>query len=891
MNVEERFNPLILKKTSKNHNFSFLFFDKKNEPLILYSMSNHKVLITLLALIFTLSCLTGCENDKICSDSQDSSFRLRLKAQDRLLVMSKSSEEVPLLTAPDTNEFRIQLLNPGNKILKEWEHYSEIDEPIKIQTGTFTLKAMYGEQHTGAFSLPYFEGTTTFSVRKYEQSEVTVTCNLANVMASVDYTEGFKNSFKDYHVNMASSGEGLIFSKGEKRAAFFEPGKLSVTINLTKADGTSFSFEAAQIDTTKAQQYYRFRFDVDGEAGGLKILVSFDETTIDTPLEIDLSQDWIPGIAPFYTLTGFSNGQSFETLEGESIDSEKYAIITARGRIKSCKLKTTSDLLIQKGWPGKEIDLATIDEPTREKLRELGLKWTERMAGLNMAKVDFTHVFPNLPVGNSDENHSFTLETTDELGQVLERPIVLNIVTSMPAFILEPHNNVWVKTTAMDLNLTMQKGHIDEIHLQYYDNYEQQWETVPHTLINSAANQYTLRTQVNFNAPDAKLKAVYGQSSRYSEIDFQVMNPTFEISTVGLPWATKIQVKAEQTDGDVIYNDAHAEEFKVMVLETGEIQWHEIPFELSKGNPLQFSIEGLRPGAQQSIKIIYDAGIGDKESANTADFTTEEIIQLANFSWDIWDLITNKSINKGGKYKPAFTLTQDKGDLIVYNPASWTTVNSKTVPNAPKTENTWYLVPSTLKGTGHTGTNGALIRNVGWDNYGDIPPENSNIFSSRPNIDPAKIKQRSVGKLFLGEYKCTFKKGTSGIESEDYNYGIPFVSRPLLLKGFYKYLPYNDDKAFIEIIVENRNNGHTTILGSSRLTPGSTNEYTLFEAPVQYTNQTLPATHLRIMFASSDQANESQEIENTRVKTENNTNECIATGSELYIDDIELIYE
>ena len=44
------------------------------------------------------------------------------------------------------------------------------------------------------------------------------------------------------------------------------------------------------------------------------------------------------------------------------------------------------------------------------------------------------------------------------------------------------------------------------------------------------------------------------------------------------------------------------------------------------------------------------------------------------------------------------------------------------------------------------------------------------------------------------------------------------------------------------------------------------------------------ATHLRVMFASSSNASNTQSVEDNKIKTTDNKGEAISTGSELYID-------
>ena len=90
--------------------------------------------------------------------------------------------------------------------------------------------------------------------------------------------------------------------------------------------------------------------------------------------------------------------------------------------------------------------------------------------------------------------------------------------------------------------------------------------------------------------------------------------------------------------------------------------------------------------------------------------------------------------------------------------------------------------------------------------------------------EPSSISNRSAGKLFLGSY--SYVDGT-----ESYNEGIDFVSRPLTLKGYYKYVQDRNDNSetgmvtvfFIEWEYCNRNGKQKALMASA--------DYAEFELP------------------------------------------------------------
>ena len=173
------------------------------------------------------------------------------------------------------------------------------------------------------------------------------------------------------------------------------------------------------------------------------------------------------------------------------------------------------------------------------------------------------------------------------------------------------------------------------------------------------------------------------------------------------------------------------------------------------------------------------------------------------------------------------------------------------------------------------------MRNVAWTMTSADPPGKSALFgNSLTDLTPPTHGHRSAGKLFLGSYSYNHSTNV-----EIYYEGISFTSRPIKLKGTYTYVANNDQGGIVTVIVENREGGQTLKLaeGSEVLTATSSQK----DFTVDLTYNTMfekKATHLRVMFASSSNASNTQSVEDSKIKTTDNKGEAVSTGSELYID-------
>ena len=196
-------------------------------------------------------------------------------------------------------------------------------------------------------------------------------------------------------------------------------------------------------------------------------------------------------------------------------------------------------------------------------------------------------------------------------------------------------------------------------------------------------------------------------------------------------------------------------------------------------------------------------------------------------------------------------------------------------------------MPSTLPATGVTG-NAALLRNVAWDNNGSTPPSGTwGVSQSLNSLSAPSIANRSAGKLFLGSYTYNHATGL-----EIYEEGIAFTSRPSKLSGYYKYTAKGGDtNGVVTVTVEHRTaSGQAITLATRTMALYPASSYTFFEVALPYTNVQYKATHIKVMFASSNNASKSQNSETTNITTIDNKSEAVSLGSELYIDNISLTY-
>ena len=188
-----------------------------------------------------------------------------------------------------------------------------------------------------------------------------------------------------------------------------------------------------------------------------------------------------------------------------------------------------------------------------------------------------------------------------------------------------------------------------------------------------------------------------------------------------------------------------------------------------------------------------------------------------------------------------------------------------------------------------SGSKAMKLSSVAWDANGeeitDYAQKQGEYVPYNKNIP--HISYRAAGKLFLGEYKFDAKTNT-----EIYDEGIPFSSRPTALNGYYKYTPSINqlhDKGLVIISIINKTKDSETEIAHGEFLFSGNSDYTAFNVPLSYKSFGIKATHLRIMFASSNNIGSIQD-ETMKIITSHDVASASSIGSSLWIDNLTFSY-
>lgn len=806
--------------------------------------------------------LVSCAKDDARS-SLEGRIDVRVNADQSLSdEMSRAAGEE---SAPDINDFALTIESVDGKVSNAWESFADFS-PISVVVGTYTVTASYGDAEAEGFDAVSYLGSTNVEVRSAETSEASVTCVINKAKVSIAYTDEFKSYFNSYSAYVSSSkGNKVTYSADEVRGAYFVPGDLGVYLEVTRQGVSKKVTLNPKNFTAEEKHEYRLTMDVDAATASLKIIFN-DNPSSEQNVEINISDEALNADPPVFTPYGFTSGNTLEVLEGAAFTEKLEAYLNAPAGLAKCELVTNSAPLKEQGWP-ESVDLMNLTTEQSQKMTALGLQ--TKGLGVNhdkIALIDFQQLVPNLTcTSENNEVHTFTLRATDALTKVSEE-LKLVIETRNNGFAVELPETVPYASTSVTFTLTLE-GDVSKVKF-YYDlsgtGVYQPFDAEKVQIISDNTKHTVTLTypeSLTDTEHDVKLKAELGV--KVIEKSFKIEDPELTLSLKNGDadvWAKHVdfQVTSTTDDGWV----ATADNVEILSLEDNV--WKNVAFSYDNG---QFAVSDLTSDKDYTFRVI-DKNDATKGSA-FVNIHTEKDLQVPNGEMEDW-YYTRPS---GVQYWEVWYACKD-GEQPV-----WNTLNQLTTSEGGTNTN-WFnrngCRYSANSGTIQTNdvnseNFAALIRTVGWGGGNSAAAISG--MGTCENVTP--------GELYLGTYN---------VENHKPEYGYAFTSRPMAVQFMYKYIPKNSADWFV-VTVEVKDDTGSVIAAKTVTKTGAVAAYTQEVVRLEY-NAIKKAATLSIVFKSS--GNESCWEANTNNLTPppaRNLSDGEYLGSQLYIDDVELIYE
>ena len=878
-----------------------------------------KIMALWICVFGVLVCASSCDSDRVSADGVG---KLRLSLSADTTSLSKGINNSTKAAVSDefekfltTADYNIRIVQQSDTV-QTYDRFDEMPSEIELKEGAYTLIASKGDNLPSAFENPYFEGSTDFTVKAGMSTPIDVTCTLGNARITVDYTEDFKEAYSDYTVLLSSAftSGSLEIKKDETRPAYMQVAKegseLGIAIRLKKiTEDKEKTYKIPTPLSIERRQNIRLIFKTDGEALdgiGLEIILD-DEMTNVTLNEGIPDFMWKPFEKPTLSPDDFTNGESFTIKVGKFEKSPTVGFAMPAGIASLCVKRWRED---------KENEEITYDLATDEGVTAaLGknFKWSvngkantnvkgERKTGQLFLKDAINSL--EAPI-EEDQTYTYHYEfsgvdatgkahATNVLGvTVVVQPAGQPIITfdGFPETTIiegdDMSKEIEAKFEAEGIidetktTLTINDGVDDKVYNILTDGtvlYNDWGISVESGNDATATLKFPKVFSSRLEAPmEGEKTFTYkldladkkGRSFPTLTKTLTVKAPVFELTPSangGDAFACRAFLRAKVSDG------THPDNLKFQWRKVGNGSWNNCKNHTYQTDEICDTLKNLTSGGQQyEIRAIYREK--EKRVTEPIVITTENVVELEDGSFENWH---KKEVYKNTTWSVGTTgLGIDQ--WWPYNEGGsswWTTRNALTTSQRSGVSCYYTSYSGTIPvDNGYEGK-AAEISTLGW--------KEGNTFTELGG----KSGTHSAGMLFLGSHSAT----SNGVETIDY--GHEFNVRPNAFEFYYKFKSLNSESFEAYIVVENRENGTVMQLGSGRIMSNQDQaSFVPVRVNVHYTNTSLKATHMYIVFRSSTAEDPSVEGVQGSLGALNGYSDSRYVGNVLTIDNVRLIYE
>lgn len=406
-------------------------------------------------------------------------------------------------------------------------------QTIPAFTGTYTVTATYGTDLAIALDSPYYKGEETgVEVEVNQSTPVTLTCKVANALASVAYGEGQKDKFDDLfstygvEVKVGNSSVTIGRNGSTTQSAYYRAGSTpTFTFKGTlKENNQNVSMEITSdkltADAFQAGQHCKLTLSLKPATAGAIITVEKVEVETVTISET-IPVEWLP--APKINATGFDENKSLTIYEtGDAASASIDFTVSQPLQDLSFTLNFADENL---SALNKTYQLSTMTDEEKIALSDAGI--TLPLIGSNDPKITFPDTFISKlqSQNNSVVNNTITINSVTANNRPnTDGAQTYTIAVHKPEFSVSVlPGNIWSKEfTIEEITVEEGKGNLEKIkeNLVYqYQDADGNW--------NNCSNQDT-RQQIFAEHPqnrNYKVRALYRGSLASNEVDVEMEEP------------------------------------------------------------------------------------------------------------------------------------------------------------------------------------------------------------------------------------------------------------------------------------------------------------------------------------------------------------------------------
>ncbi|MBD5216711.1 MAG: DUF4493 domain-containing protein [Bacteroidales bacterium] len=374
----------------------------------------------LIAGVIMAAVTAGCAHEYPLMSTGSGTLSLSTKVQSEVQVVSRA------LTADQEQQLAenaIIWISNSTGLVHQFIGTESVPESLRLLSGNYTAEAWVGDSVPASWDKTFYKsGFKAFDIAAGKNTELTLTCRVANTLASVRYSDEVLEVLSDpvmtvaLEDGIADGSHSLTFDQSTlgKKGRFMINSRtegLRWTLTGTQTSDGAEVTKTGLIKDIKAATEYRLNVTFSGHdltVGGVFFDIEVEEEPIgdDSGVAVVLPPNF------FALEAGFDDDNM---CRGESGNIGRKSVF-----ISACSQLTDLDIDadILKDFIGETgVDILNMDEPFGDKVREAGITWQygideeTKELDFKCLRVNFEEEFTNkLPEGS----HVITISAVDE---------------------------------------------------------------------------------------------------------------------------------------------------------------------------------------------------------------------------------------------------------------------------------------------------------------------------------------------------------------------------------------------------------------------------------------------------------------------------------------------
>ena len=255
---------------------------------------------SLVCILFGIGIFTSCSSDteELLTENGIGFVSLSIQADAGFQTTRAIKED----DYTNTNNYDVQILEDG-EVIHSYEA-GKIPSTVKLDAGTYSIKAFYGEDLAASTESMYVVGESEVTLAANETKTAKIVCTPTCAKVTIDFDKELATYFNDYSVSFKTKALDQTTYIWEKE--FTDPVYLKVdnnesvtmAIQLTNKEGeqTSQSYSHKLSPKQAFTLHVKPQVKEPGDTG-FGIVIEIDEGTNDpTEIEIDIPSNWVDDI-------------------------------------------------------------------------------------------------------------------------------------------------------------------------------------------------------------------------------------------------------------------------------------------------------------------------------------------------------------------------------------------------------------------------------------------------------------------------------------------------------------------------------------------------------------------------------------------------------------------